>query len=69
MQRPLLHIEPDYAIARKVQLLQDFLGEHYFDDGGLMYSNWYWKGDELRPCRRRDFANQSVFTNADGLDP
>lgn len=69
MSQPVLHIEANDPIPKKIKIIQEFLGEHYFDDQGLMYSNWYWKGDELRPARRKDFTGQSVFNNSDGLAP
>jgi hypothetical protein len=69
MSRSLLHIDGKMPIAEKVRVLQRFLGEHYFDDAGFMYSMWFWKGEELRPFRRGDFAGQSVFNLKDGLQP
>ena len=47
MSQPVLHIEANDLIPKKVEIIQQFIGEHYFDDQGLMYSNWYWKGDEF----------------------
>src|SRR5690349_7513951 len=69
MKRPLLHLEPTDPIVEKMRILQRFLGEHYFDDAGFMYSMWFWKGDELRPFRHGDFAGQSVFNLKEGLQP
>jgi hypothetical protein len=69
MSQPVLHIEANAPIPKKVEIIQQFLGEHYFDDAGFMYSMWFWKGDELRPFRRGDFAGQSVFNLKEGLQP
>ena len=58
-RKPALHLDPDSPIAEKVRVLQSFLGEHYFDENGLMYAMWYWKGDELRPFVMEDFEGQA----------
>jgi len=41
MTRPLLHIEAQMPVTEKVRRFQSFLGEHYFDDAGFMYSQWF----------------------------
>jgi len=69
MTKPSLHIEADWPVARKVQTLQDFLGQHYFDENGLMYAMWYWKGEELRPFRMEDFEGYSYPSSSDGFTP
>ncbi len=69
MKKPSLHIEAGAPIAEKVRILQDFLGEHYFDENGLMYSMWYWKGDELRPFRLEDFEGYSYPRSSEGWTP
>src|ERR1043166_6589609 len=69
MTQPLLHIDAQMPIPEKVRILQHFLGEHYFDDGGFMYSLWFWKGDEFRPFRREDFVGQSVLTTKEAIPP
>jgi hypothetical protein len=62
-----LHIEPDAPIREKVRVLQEFLGEHYFDESGIMYAMWFWKGNELRPFREEDFVNCSSIKTAAGF--
>jgi len=69
IKKPSLHLEADWPIAQKVQTLQDFLGEHYFDENGLMYAMWYWKGEELRPFRMEDFEGYSYPSSSDGFTP
>lgn len=64
-KKAALHIEPDAPISEKVRILQDFLGAHYFDENGIMYALWFWKGDELRPFRDEDFVGcSSIKTEA-----
>lgn len=69
MTKPTLHIDAAMPISRKVQIIQDFLGEHFFDDTGLFYAMWYWKGEELRPFRLDDFEGYSYPSSSDGFTP
>ena len=48
MTKPNLHIDAAMPIDQKVKIIQDFLGEHFFDENGLFHANWYLKDDELR---------------------
>lgn len=64
----LLHLEADWPISQKVEVLQTFLGEEYFDERGLMYAMWLWRGDELRPFRNEDFAGVNSDLNAQGFE-
>ncbi len=57
MSTPSLQIHPELPIREKVRHLQEFLGNHYFDEQGLMYAMWFWKGQELRPFRAGDTIN------------
>lgn len=61
------HIEADWTPARKVAVLQQFLGEAYFHESGMMYSHWRWAGGEARPWREEDFAGQSVPRTSAGF--
>jgi hypothetical protein len=65
--RVALHLEPGAPIREKVRILQDFLGEHYFDENGIMYALWYWKGNELRPFREDDLVGASRIKTAAGF--
>ena len=62
-----IHLEPDAPIREKVRILQDFLGEHYFDENGIMYAMWFWKENELRPFRDEDFVGCSSIRTAAGF--
>jgi hypothetical protein len=55
MSAPQLHLAAQQPIAHKVEVLQAFLGEEYFDERGLMYAMWKWNASELRPFREDDF--------------
>lgn len=64
-----LRLEASDPLAHKVEVLQRFLGEHFFHPDGIMYSQWYWRGDELRPWRRSDFEGQSYPNTPEGFTP
>jgi hypothetical protein len=64
-----LRIDADDPLARKIDLLQRFLGEQFFHPSGIMYSQWYWRDDELRPWRRSDFEGQSFPHTPEGFTP
>lgn len=65
----VLRIDADDPLPRKIEVLQRFLGEQFFHPNGIMYSQWYWKGDELRPWRRSDFEGQSYPNTSEGFTP
>ncbi|OHB55890.1 MAG: hypothetical protein A2Y12_04800 [Planctomycetes bacterium GWF2_42_9] len=60
-----LHIESQYPIPKKIGIIQNFLGEHYFHKNGFMYSNWFWKDDELRPFEEEDFEKYNIPAHRD----
>jgi hypothetical protein len=65
----LLRIKAGDALPWKVEVLQRFLGEYFFHPSDIMYSQWYWKGDELRPWRRSDFEGKSYPNTSEGFTP
>ncbi|MBN1514817.1 MAG: hypothetical protein JXB13_22585, partial [Phycisphaerae bacterium] len=73
MCKSLLHLEPDWSAARKAETLQTFLGKHYFDGNGLMYSMMYWKGwregADPRPFTMEDFDGYAYLKTSDGFTP
>ena len=64
-----LQIEASDSLPRKIEVLQRFLGERFFHPTGIMYSQWYWRDDELRPWRRSDFEGQSYPNTPEGFTP
>lgn len=65
-----LNISADLPLIEKVHRLQDFLGQHYFHESGIMYSGWYWSEEELRPWRVSDrIAGQSYPNTNAGITP
>lgn len=52
---PGLDIRAEMTVAEKVERIQSFLGNRYFAPAsGIMYTIWYWKGEELRPFSDSD---------------
>jgi len=69
-RHPLLDVQAEDPIERKIDTLQTFLGEHYFHDSGIMYSMWYWKDDELRPYSASDIRpDQKYLQTSAGFSP
>jgi hypothetical protein len=63
--------EAAWPLARKVQALQDFLGERFFAPNGIMYAMWYFTDDVLRPFTRADFEHPgcSYPQTKEGITP
>lgn len=51
-----LEVDAAWPVARKVQAIQTFLGEHYFSPEGIMYCMWYYDGRQARLFREQDLG-------------
>lgn len=71
-----LDVPRDLPVARKVDTIQRFLGEHYFHDNGMMYCMWHYRDGMARPFDeatdlgkfRYDFVNKEDVTHKGWLD-
>src|SRR3954468_25012304 len=61
MRPTRLHMEASDSLSDKVETIQRFLGEEFFDDSGLMYAMGHYKNGEVRPLRELDFAGASAL--------
>lgn len=61
-----LDIGRDLSVSEKVRRLQSFLGNHYFGPTGIMYTIWYWRGDELRPFAASDRRPDQCYAQTKG---
>lgn len=52
-----LHIESDWPVREKVEVLQNFLGNHYFHENGIMYCMWHYRDGQARPFHKSDFGD------------
>jgi len=59
--RAMLGFAADWPLKKKVETIQSFLGNDYFDANGLMYCMWRSQGDVLRPYREEDLEGQLPF--------
>jgi hypothetical protein len=57
MPQVKLHLEQDYPVKKKVEILQNFLGENYFHDNGIMYCMWHYKDGIARPFEPEDYGD------------